>query len=74
VKAVKQGQALRHDLYGVGIATASTDERTTIEFYEHGRKLFVTELLRAELLSEAPPRPAKPRAPSARKAAAGGAK
>jgi hypothetical protein len=62
MKVVREGQCLKHALYGIGIATASTEERTTIDFYEHGRKTFVTELLEAELVSEAPARAPKPRA------------
>jgi hypothetical protein len=46
----------------VGIVTASSEERTTIDFYEHGSKKFVTHLLEAELVAEAPPRAPKPRA------------
>jgi hypothetical protein len=66
VKAVKEGQCLRHAIFGVGIVTASGDERTTIDFYEHGSKKFVTHLLEAELVAEAPPRAPRPRVPGAR--------
>jgi hypothetical protein len=69
LKVLREGQCLRHSQYGVGIATESTVARTTIEFYEHGRRIFVTDMLDAELLSEAPPRPksAGARAVKARK-------
>jgi hypothetical protein len=73
MKVMKEGQCLKHALYGIGIATASNEERTTIDFYEHGRKMFVTQLLEAELVAEAPPRAPKPRAPKAAKKS-GGAK
>jgi hypothetical protein len=63
LKALKAGQGLRHDRYGIGIVETSSEERTTIEFYENGRRIFVTALLQAELLAEAPPRAPKPRAP-----------
>jgi len=63
VKPVRDGQCLRHDLYGIGIATVSNEERTTIDFYDHGRKVFVTALLQAELVAEAPARAPKPKAP-----------
>ena len=66
MKVMREGQCLRHALYGIGIATASNEERTTIDFYEHGRKTFVTHLLEAELVAEAPPKPAKPRGTEAR--------
>jgi hypothetical protein len=65
VKVLRVGQCVEHGRYGVGIATESNEERTTIDFYEHGPKKFVTELLEAQVLAEAPPRPRKPRAASA---------
>lgn len=61
MKVLRDGQCLKHDLFGIGIATGSNEERTTIDFYEHGRKTFVTHLLQAELVTDAPPRPPKPR-------------
>jgi hypothetical protein len=67
MKPMRQGQCLRHDVFGIGIAATSNDERTTIDFYEHGRKTFVTGLLVAELLADAPPKPPKPRGTGARK-------
>lgn len=72
MKVTREGQCLRHAVYGIGIATASNEERTTIDFYEHGRKIFVTRLLEADLVEQAPPRAAKPRAPKARAAAGKG--
>ena len=65
MKVLREGQCLRHAQYGVGIATESNIDRTTIDFYEHGVKKFVTGLLDAELLSESPPRPPKARTPKA---------
>jgi hypothetical protein len=62
MNVMRRGQCLRHDVYGIGIAKTSSEERTTIDFYEHGTKTFVTEMLQAELLPEAPPRPGKPKA------------
>jgi hypothetical protein len=69
VKVLRVGQCVEHGRYGVGIATESNEDRTTIDFYEHGPKKFVTELLDAQVLAEAPPRPRKPRATSASPAA-----
>jgi len=63
MKPVRAGQCLRHDVFGIGIAASSDEARTTIDFYEHGRKTFVTEMLVAELVAQAPPKPPKPRAP-----------
>ncbi len=67
MKPVRQGQCLRHDLFGIGIAASSNEERTTIDFYEHGRKTFVTGILAAELVADAPPKPPKPRGAGGRK-------
>jgi len=52
------GQRLRHTQYGLGTATLSDERRTTIDFDEHGTKVFVTELLQATFVDvPAPPRP-----------------
>ena len=68
-KLLREGQPLQHARFGVGIATHSTDTRTTIDFYEHGVKTFVTSMLEVELLSEAPARAGGMRkAPRAKKA------
>jgi hypothetical protein len=56
---MREGECLKHATYGIGVATASNEERTTIDFYEHGRKTFVTSLLQGEPLAEAPPRPSR---------------
>jgi len=74
VKVLRIGQCVEHARYGVGIATESNDDRTTIDFYEHGPKKFVTGMLEAQVLAEAPPRPRKPRAASAAAPAASRAK
>jgi len=59
LKVLPAGQCLRHDTYGVGITKSSDAAKTVIDFYEHGQKIFVTGLLSAELLDEAPPRRTK---------------
>ena len=66
------GQCLQHARFGIGIATRSDDSRTVIDFYEHGVKTFVTDMLEVELLKGTPPpRPQAPAKPKAtRKAAA----
>ena len=69
---MKAGQALQHARFGVGIATRSDASRTVIDFYDHGVKTFVTDMLEVELIAQAPPRPEAvraPRAPRARKKA-----
>ncbi len=78
-----EGQYIKHQQYGMGIVTASDPERTSIEFESHGRKLFVTSLMNAELIGETPAKPIKIRrrrkapavkAASAKAAAAGARK
>jgi hypothetical protein len=49
------GQRLNHALYGLGTATLSDERRTTIDFDEHGIKVFVTEMLQATLVDGPPP-------------------
>jgi hypothetical protein len=66
VKVLRAGQCLKHEQYGIGIVDQSNEDRTTIEFYEHGPKKFVTRLLQAELVAEAPPKPGKSRSGSSR--------
>jgi len=59
VQAMQEGQTIKHDVYGLGIVTASDMERTSVDFDDHGPKLFVTSIMTAELIGEAPalPRP-----------------
>lgn len=59
MRVLPTGQCLRHATYGIGVTKSSDEAKTIIDFYEHGQKIFVTGLLSAELLEEAPPRPAK---------------
>ena len=59
MKVLREGQCLRHAEFGIGVTVTSNEERTTIDFYEHGKKIFVTHMLQAELVAEAPPRPKK---------------
>lgn len=71
MKPVRAGQCLRHEMFGIGIAASSNEERTTIDFYEHGRKTFVTGMMAAELVAEAPPKPPKPKVAGVRASARG---
>jgi hypothetical protein len=62
VQTLVEGQAIRHDQYGLGIVTESNGERTTIDFDNHGMKKFVTSIWSAELIGEPPTeRPTKRR-------------
>lgn len=62
MKTLSKDQALTHAQFGVGIVKSSDDDRTVIDFYEHGPKKFVTSMLQAQLLAEAPPKPGKSKA------------
>jgi len=62
VQILVEGQTIRHDQYGVGIVTESNNDRTTIDFDDHGLKKFVTSIWSAELIGEPPAeRPTKRR-------------
>ena len=59
MQVMQEGQTIKHDLFGLGIVTASDAERTTVDFDDHGLKLFVTSMLSAEMIGEAPATPPK---------------
>jgi hypothetical protein len=59
VQILSTGQQIKHQQYGLGIVTESDAERTAIEFDSHGRKLFVTSLMTAELIGDAPVNPVR---------------
>jgi transcriptional regulator with XRE-family HTH domain len=50
----REGQVIKHHLYGLGVVTASDTERTAVSFHEHGPKLFVTNLMTADLVGSTP--------------------
>jgi len=59
VQVMQEGQTIKHEVYGLGIVTASDAERTSVDFDDHGPKLFVTSIMTAELIGEAPATPPK---------------
>jgi hypothetical protein len=59
VQVMQEGQTIKHEIYGLGIVTAADLERTTIDFDDHGPKLFVTSIFVAEMIGEAPATPPK---------------
>ena len=61
MRSLGEGQQLKHGQYGLGIVTQSDNERTTIDFDDHGKKLFVTSMMTVELIGEAPAVPPKRR-------------
>ena len=73
MQTLVEGQAIKHELYGMGVVTESNNERTTIDFDNHGVKKFVTSIWTAELIGEPPAQPPtrrRGRRKSAKKAAA----
>ena len=68
MQVLSNGQQVKHQQYGLGIVTESDAERTAIDFDDHGRKLFVTSIMTAELIGDAPVNPSrtKRRAPQVR--------
>jgi len=60
VQVMQEGQTIKHEVYGLGIVTASDQERTAVDFDDHGAKLFVTSIMTAELIGEAPATPRRP--------------
>ncbi|MFY9527897.1 MAG: hypothetical protein WBC04_13155 [Candidatus Acidiferrales bacterium] len=69
-----EGQAIKHELYGMGVVTESNPERTTIDFDDYGTKKFVTSIWVAELIGEAPEQPIRRRGGRRKKTAAKTAK
>lgn len=61
MQVMQEGQTIKHEQYGLGVVTSSDPERTAIEFEDFGAKLFVTSLMSAELIGEAPVNPVKPK-------------
>ncbi len=57
MQALVEGQAIKHEQYGMGVVTESNNERTTIDFDNHGVKKFVTSIWTAELIGEPPAQP-----------------
>ncbi len=52
MEVLQEGQQIRHNLYGLGVVTESDEDRTTVEFDEHGQKKFVTSIMNAELVGD----------------------
>ncbi len=61
-----EGQKIKHELYGEGAVLDSDEERTTIEFDNHGVKKFVTSMMVCEVIGEAPKRKVRGRRRKAR--------
>ncbi len=61
MQVLPEGQYIKHEIYGFGVVTESDPDRTTIDFDSHGKKKFVTGLMTAELVGDAPPRSTRSR-------------
>jgi len=61
VHVLPEGQYIKHEQYGLGVVMESDSERTMIDFDSFGKKLFVTSLMSAELVGEAPEGNGRPR-------------
>ena len=61
MKALQEGQYIKHEQYGFGFVVESDADRTTIDFDTYGIKKFVTSLMTVALAGDAPPRPARPK-------------
>ena len=61
MQVLKEGQTIKHEVYGLGVVSTSDSERTAVEFDDYGSKLFVTGIMTAELIGEAPEHPVKPK-------------
>jgi hypothetical protein len=59
VQVLPEGQYIKHSVYGVGIVTEADSERTSIHFQTHGPKKFVTAIMTAEIMGDAPSKPIK---------------
>ncbi len=56
MKALAEGQYVKHFQYGCGVIRESDDERTSIDFDLHGIKKFVTSLMVVEPAEGTPPK------------------
>jgi hypothetical protein len=68
VKALPEGQYIKHFQYGCGVVTESDAERTTIDFDLFGIKKFVTSLMVVDPAEGTPPK--RPRGKRRKKAPA----
>jgi hypothetical protein len=52
----EEGQQVKHGNYGLGVIVESDEERTSIDFVDHGPKKFVTSMVVLEITDEQPPK------------------
>ena len=70
MKALPEGQYIKHFQYGLGVITESDNDRTSIDFDLHGMKKFVTSIMVVEIAEGTPPK--RKRAKRVKKVAARG--
>jgi len=70
VKALREGQYIRHELFGFGFIAETDADRTTIQFDTCGTKKFVTSLMAVDVIADAHPNPPRSRRTGRKKAAA----
>jgi hypothetical protein len=56
LKALPEGQYIKHFQYGLGVITESDNDRTSIDFDLHGMKKFVTSIMVVEPAEGTPPK------------------
>jgi hypothetical protein len=56
VKALTEGNYIKHFQYGFGVVTESDANRTTIDFDLHGIKKFVTSIMVVDPAEGTPPK------------------
>jgi hypothetical protein len=56
MKALAEGQYVKHFQYGCGVVTESNEDRTSIDFDLHGLKKFVTSMMVVEPAEGTPPK------------------
>ncbi|MFN8008856.1 MAG: hypothetical protein U0V70_17895 [Terriglobia bacterium] len=66
MKALAQGQYVKHFQYGCGVITESNEARTSIKFDDHGIKKFVTSMMVVEPAEQLAPPPKRTRATAKR--------
>jgi len=72
VKLYTKGSRVSQSSYGPGTVTSSDERYTVIEFDNHGRRVFMTDMVTLGKTDEpAPNRPAKPKRKAAAKTATG---
>ena len=65
----EEGQHVKHGQYGLGTIVASDEDRTSIEFVEHGTKKFVTSMVVLEVTDQGPEKKTSKKSSRARRPA-----